>query len=91
MENECTSIYRKEDFIASPYSGKTCRSWGNLSGEAKVDFDKKFSSLRSSLNDSTLCIDLSSNSIPWCYVNDTGDSLREPCFLNGKSFMFYLA
>ncbi|XP_060576073.1 uncharacterized protein LOC132733447 [Ruditapes philippinarum] len=91
-ENECTSVYRKEDFIVSPYSGKTCKNWGNLSGEAKVDFDTKFSSLSISLNDSTLCIDLLSNGIPWCYVNDPGKSLWEPCFLflNGKLFIFDL-
>ncbi|XP_060583371.1 uncharacterized protein LOC132739637 [Ruditapes philippinarum] len=83
-DDECKTVYRKEDLVASPYSGKTCQNWKNLSDTAKSDFDENFSSSETTLKNSTLCTDITSNDIPWCYVNDPVEYLLEPCFLQYK-------
>ncbi|XP_060564720.1 uncharacterized protein LOC132723927, partial [Ruditapes philippinarum] len=83
-EDECRSIYQKNDVIASPFSGKTCQNWRNLTHEADIDLDRKYPGLRASLNNSTPCIDPSSDGIPWCYVDDPDNFLLEPCVLHHK-------
>jgi hypothetical protein len=88
MEDMCKSVNQMKDLnvkdlIVSPYSGKTCQNWGNLSDKAEIDFDTIISS-RKYVENSTLCQDPTNQGILWCYVNDTGESLREPCFLPRK-------
>ncbi|XP_060589042.1 sortilin-related receptor-like [Ruditapes philippinarum] len=82
-QDQCKSVYLNEDIIASPHSGKTCQNWGNLSGKAERDFDTN-SYNRKYLTNSTLCQDPSNQNILWCYVNGTGESIREPCYLPHK-------
>jgi hypothetical protein len=82
-EEKCISLPKKEDHNALPYSGRSCQNWQNLSNNAKNDFDKMFSSIRISLENSNVCKKFGKD-ISWCYVNDPDEFLREPCFLHRK-------
>ncbi|XP_060552415.1 sortilin-related receptor-like [Ruditapes philippinarum] len=84
-EEKCKSLPKKEDHNALPYSGRSCQNWQNLSNNAKNDFDKMFSSIRISLENSNVCENFGQG-ISWCYVNDPGEFIREPCFLHQSKF-----
>ncbi|XP_060605360.1 low-density lipoprotein receptor-related protein 2-like isoform X2 [Ruditapes philippinarum] len=82
MEQDVCKMFVKKDLLTSPYSGKTCQNWLYLSDNAKSDFDNNFSSLRDTLENTTVCKDPSGQGVLWCFVSNFDKPVREPCFLH---------
>ncbi|XP_060559827.1 uncharacterized protein LOC132719890 [Ruditapes philippinarum] len=87
-EKDVCNNYVEKDLMTSPYSGRNCQNWFNLSDNAKRDFDTNFSALWSTFENSTVCKDPSAHDIPWCYVGYSEKLMREPCFLQRKLYSY---